>query len=507
MSKTKHTIFSWGTLVLFALTLILGGLIQNSFSGGRQSYAEDDNRASAARKAISHAGALSEAFRYVADSVRPSVVSIRSVQKAHVARRSRRSNPQIPDELRRFFGDEDIFGRSFDFQIPEGGVLQQGMGSGVIISIEGYVLTNYHVVRRADEIEVTLADGRQLAAKIVGSDPKTDLAILKINARGLRAARMGDSKSVHVGEWVLAIGSPFSYDQTVTAGIVSAKGRTVGVLQDIHGYEDFIQTDAAINPGNSGGPLVNLQGEVIGINTAIASRSGGFNGLGFAIPSNMAQDVTDAIVKDGRVQRGKLGVIVADLNEDMARTFGLDSSKGVLVNHVLEDSSAERVGLRAGDIIVRLNGESVEDMRQLRHTIAATEPGTRVDLGVYRNGRERTIKLVVDELEDKPLAETSEIESSDKLGLSIETMTDEHARQLGVDADYGGVVVMGVEPGSIAARAGLRRGVVIVKVDKNPVKTTNEFREAIRTHDLRDGVRIQIIDRGIYQFGLLKDRS
>ena len=506
MSNTHRNILASGTLVLMALALILGGLMQNPFSSSSRSYAEDRNRAAAAQKAIAQAEALSEAFQYVADSVRPSVVSISSIQKARVTRGSRRSNPQIPDEFRRFF-DDDMFERFFEFQIPDGGIPREGMGSGVIISSEGLILTNNHVVSRADEVEVTLADGRQLAAEIVGTDRKTDLAILKVNARGLKAARLGDSETVDVGEWVLAIGSPFSYDQTVTAGIVSGKRRTVGVLSDVQGYEDFIQTDAAINPGNSGGPLVNLRGEVIGINTAIASRSGGFNGLGFAIPSNMVRTITDAIVKDGYVQRGKLGVLIKDLDKDMARTFDFDSSHGALVDHVFDDSPAKRAGLRPGDIIVHLNGERVEDMRELRNTIAATAPGTEVKLGVYRDGRERIVRIVVDELEDQPLAETTEVESSDELGLSIETLTDEQARQLRVDADGGGVVVMGVEPGSIAARAGLRRGSVIIKVDDTPVNSTDEFREAMRSHDLRDGVRIQIVDQGFLQYRLLKERS
>mgnify|MGYP001216374807 CR=1 FL=1 len=484
------------------MLVVVGVVVLAPFSRTNVIYAEHDAAPESVQRALDHAQSLSEAFQYVAETVRPSVVSIHSIQKIRAT--SRGQSPEIPDELRRFFGDDEMLERFFDFGPPHGGggQIRQGLGSGVIISTDGYVLTNNHVVGRADEVTVTLADGRELAAEVIGTDEKTDLAVVKVDAGGLTASPLGDSDLVKVGEWILAIGSPFNYHQTVTAGIVSAKGRSVGVAD----YEDFIQTDAAINPGNSGGPLVNLRGEVIGINTAIASRSGGFNGLGFSIPSNMVRSITDAIVKHGRVQRGKLGVIVQELTDELAQSFQYDSSDGVLIGDVQAGSPAERAGLQAGDIVTHLNGRLVKNVRDLRHSVAAMAPGTHVEVGISRDGRRKVLGLELVELEEKPLAtHREEADSSDELGLTIETLTPELARRLRLDNDVRGVVVTRVESGSIAERAQLQRGNVIVSVGSIPVETAAEFREAVAELDLRAGVRLQVLHDGIRRFAFLRE--
>ena len=261
----------------------------------------------------------------------------------------------------------------------------------MIVTSDGFILTNNHVVRGADEVTVTLMDNRDFRAKIVGTDAKTDLAVLKIEAKDLTPARIGNSDNMKVGEWVLAVGCPFGLEQTVTAGIISARGRVMGIIEG--GYEDFLQTDAAINPGNSGGPLVNLQGEVIGINSAIESRNGGNMGIGFAIPTNLARSVMDALIKDGKVVRGWLGASIQPLDEGLAESFGYKSNQGVLIGSVLPNSPAEKAGLKDGDIVSELNGRQVDTVTQLRNGIAALAPKSKADLMVHRNGKAQHMQI------------------------------------------------------------------------------------------------------------------
>ena len=349
-----------------------------------RAHAVEKAEASASFAKLQEADDLSISFKHVARALRPSVVTIRSVRKigADNPARPNGARPEIPEEFRRFF----------DQRVPEGGLQQQGMGTGVIVSEDGYVLTNNHVVRGADEVEVILSTNRKLKAKIVGTDKATDVAVLKVTAKGLAAARLGSSENMEVGDWVLAIGSPFGLDQTVTAGIVSAKGRAnVGITD----YEDFIQTDAAINPGNSGGPLVNLKGEVIGINTAIASRSGGSTGVGFAIPSDMVRRVMDSILDTGRVDRGWLGVGIQDLDEDLARSFGLKSMRGALVSGVLPAGPAAKAGLKSGDVLLKVAGQEVRDANHLRHMVAGIEPKKKVRLEVWREKQSIEVEVTI----------------------------------------------------------------------------------------------------------------
>ena len=450
---------------------------------------------------------LSHSFKRVAKVVRASVVSINSIKRYRLAAGERAGpNQQIPEELRRFFGDDSL---ERLFEPPQGRepFEQRGMGSGVIASADGYIITNNHVVQGADEVIVTLHDGATQKADVVGTDKKTDLAVLKISAQGLTAAPLGNADLMEVGDWVLAIGSPFNYHQTVTAGIISAKGRRVGVLQSVQGYEDFIQTDAAINPGNSGGPLLNLRGEVIGINTAIASRSGGFNGLGFAIPSKIVGSVYQAIVEHGHVERGQIGTLIQDLNRDLARSFGYSSTDGVLVQDVIPKGPADRARIQSGDIIVGYQGQAVKNAKQLRNAVAATAPGTRTEMTVFRDGQEREVNIVIQSQDQPPRGSRDQPpqSSATTLGITVQTLAAEQARQLGLTAQERGVRVTQVAPGSLASRAGIHRGDLLLAVGAQSISSAQEFRETLEKLDRSTGVRLQVKRGSTRSFVFLKD--
>jgi len=466
-------------------------------------YAIERGQAQAAEERLATASDLSEAFREVAKALRPSVVSITSVQRARVeGKRPRDLRPELPPELRRFFGEDEFFDRFFNFPWPPEQFEQQGLGSGVIVSEDGYIVTNYHVVAGADEVKVHLSDKRALTAKIVGTDRPTDLAVLKVEARDLHPARLGDSSKMQVGDWVLAIGSPFGLEQTVTAGIVSAVGRAnVGITD----YEDFLQTDAAINPGNSGGPLVNLRGEVIGINTAIASRSGGYQGVGFAIPSNIVKFVFDSIVNRGGVNRGYLGAMIQDLTPELAESFGYKSTEGVLIGDVVPDGPAAKAGLRSGDIVTSFQGKKVTNAAELRLAVAGTAPGTRVKLEVVRNGERQTVEVTVGKLDERQLASgRGDSDSTDELGITVEDVTAELANRFGLSANESGVVVTHVEPGSLAARVGIRAGDLIVAVGNKTVRDLKDYRDAMKNVDLKRGVRLQVMREGTRRFVFIR---
>jgi serine protease Do len=449
---------------------------------------------------------VSLAFREVAKAMRPSVVSISST--THVERtQTRNFRGQIPQELRPFF-DDDQLEQFFEFDTPQRRD-QHGLGSGVIVREDGYVLTNNHLVGGADEVDVHLADGRKLRAEIVGTDKATDIAVLKIDSAGLTPAKLGKSTALEVGEWVLAIGSPFGLDQTVTAGIVSATGRANMGITD---YEDFVQTDAAINPGNSGGPLVNLRGEVIGINTAIASRSGGYMGVGFAIPSEMAGHVLQSIIAEGHVTRGWLGAAIQDLDEELARSFNYDSTDGVLIGDVVAGAPAEKAGLQAGDIVTQFNGSPVDSANELRNAVAATAPGSEATLEIFRDGQQQTVNVEIEELNPeqaaaaRPRAEAEETEEADNLGLSVAPLTPQLAEQLSLGENTAGVVVMRVDPGGLSDRIGLKQGDVIVAIGNETVDSVSQFKEATSDLDLTAGVRLQIIREGVKRFLFIQSR-
>jgi serine protease Do len=418
---------------------------------------------------------LSRAFRDAAATISPSVVNITSITKADVPEAG--ESAPIPDELfRRFFGDDAGQWPPFRFQpmpTPE----LHGEGSGVITRADGYVLTNNHVVDGATTVEVTLADGRSFTATVVGTDPESDLAVIHIDASDLPAARIGDSDALSPGDWVVAVGNPFGLDHTVTAGIVSAKGRAdVGVST----YEDFIQTDAAINPGNSGGPLVNLAGEVVGINTAIRSATGGSDGIGFAIPINLAARVADELVERGRVDRGWLGVSVQPLTPELSEAFD-HSGGGALVADVVEGTPAAEAGLRSGDIITRAGGKAIDSPRALVNAVGAMRPGESLTVTVDRRGREETLRVTLAERPREmrraatPLAKTAPPKA---LGLEVQALTPDLAREIGTSAERG-VLVTAVAPGSAAERAGLRAGDVIVEAHHQAVATPADLSSAI----------------------------
>lgn len=462
----------------------------------RLTYAVEIGQAQVAEQKLAVATDLSQAFRQVVKAVRPSVVSISSTKRINI-RQPDIPQLDVPEGFRGFFDDE-MLERFFEFRAPRRGFEQYGLGSGVIVSEDGYILTNYHVAAEADEVNVTLSDGRQFRAKIVGGDKATDIAVLKIDANGLKPAKLGKSSTLEVGEWVLAMGSPFGLDQTVTAGIISATGRAnVGITD----YEDFIQTDAAINPGNSGGPLVNLKGEVVGINTAIASRSGGYMGVGFAIPSEMAGHVMRSIIDKGFVTRGWLGAMIQDLTPELAKSFNFNSTSGVLIGDVVPDSPAEKAGLKAGDIVVKYNGETVETANELRNAVAATAPETEANLDIIRDGQPRNLKVRIAQLDQEKIAAVvGNRESATDLGITVETLTPQIASQLGLSSRVNGVVVTQVEPGSIASRVGIERGDVVVSVGDKEIQDLKQFREAMSKEKLQQGIRLQIMRDGIKRF-------
>jgi len=485
-----------GTLVVVAgLSLSLGW---PDFVA-RVAYAVESGQADAAREQLKHANDLSAAFQDVVTAVKPSVVNISSIKRVQ-QRVQVFPGPRTPsrDPFREFFGDE-FFERFFRQRTPEREGVVRGAGTGVIVSSHGHILTNNHVVEGMDQVTVTLPDDRTFEAEIVGRDPKTDLAVIKIAAEDLRPAELGDSDQLNVGEWVLAVGNPFGLDHTVTAGIVSAKGRAyVGLAE----YEDYIQTDAAINPGNSGGPLVNLEGQVIGINSAIVSGQRGYTGVGFAIPINMAQKIADDLLVDGKVQRGFLGVIIQNLTPGLGKSFGYDSEDGVLVAEVSPDGPAAKAGIKADDIIVELAGKKMTNMNQLRNTVATTTPGTEVDVKVFRDGETLELEIEIGELDSDEVSSPTTT-ATDELGLSVETLTDQAARHLDLD-NVRGVLVTAIEPGGVAERSGLLRYDVIFSVAGESVENVSDFRAALAKQDLDQGVRLKVKTRGASRYVFLK---
>jgi len=411
---------------------------------------------------------LSDLFASASDKVGPSVVPIFAEQKVETG------NFVGPDtDLRRFFGD-DFFRRFFG--TPEGGERTvRSMGSGVIVSNDGYILTNNHVVSGADKLTVVMEDGKKYEAKVVGTDSHTDVAVIKIDAKNLPAAKLGDSDNVKVGQWVIAVGNPFQLLHSVTAGIISAKGRSSIGLTD---YEDFIQTDASINPGNSGGALADLDGNVVGINTAISSPSGASAGVGFAIPINMASHIMDELIKNGKVERGFLALLPQDVNDNLAKAMNLKSTEGALVGDVTPGGPADKAGLKRGDVIVEFQGKKVKNSTDLRNQVAATPPDTKVTVGVLRNGKEIDLRVKLDERPDNPnnnnQRRPSEPKMNERLGLEVQELTPDIAQQLGYENAHG-VVVSNVSSGTAAGDAGLARGDLIEEVNHSVVESAADL--------------------------------
>ncbi len=428
----------------------------------------------------------SNAFATIAREVSPAVVYIQADKVASTPAWGR-----LPFDEDWPFGD-DFLERFFGRSLPQPSVPRSesqpkqfvpSQGSGFIFSTDQglfskstYVLTNNHVVEGAENIKVRLLDGKEFAAKVKGADPRSDVAVLEIDAGGLPVLGMGDSSILEVGEWVLAIGNPFGLQHTLTVGVVSAKGRTSLGIND---YEDFIQTDAAINPGNSGGPLVNLEGRVVGMNTAILSRSGGYMGIGFAIPINLAQSIAKQLIDNGEVARGYLGVVIQELTADLAESFGLEDTKGIVIAQVTKDSPADKAGLKVGDVIIRYQDKAITNLGAFRNQVALTPPGSRENLEVLRDGKAKSFSVKLGKLSPDAIGGIEDpSQSAVQLGLTVQTLTPELAQQFAVKGNRG-VVVTKVEPGSIAALAGIETGEVILEVNRQAIGNSEEFRAAI----------------------------
>jgi len=419
-------------------------------------------------------------FSELAEKVRPGVVNIQVVKTV------KNAGFGFPYPFRAPFGD--FFG-PFSDENPHRSPEQQGVGSGFVISSDGYILTNNHVVDEANQIKIKLADGKEYDAKVVGRDPKTDLALLKAEGvSSLQSLQLGDSDSLKVGSWVVAIGSPFGLEQTVTAGIVSAKGRVIGSGP----YDNFIQTDASINPGNSGGPLLNTEGEVIGINTAIFSQSGGNVGIGFAIPVNMAKEVVPQLKDKGHVTRGWLGVGIQKMTPELAKSFGLKNEKGALVSQVVKDGPADKCGIETGDLIIEFDGKKVSDANDLPRMVASIPVGNTVTVKVLRGGSVVDREVKVGEMEQK--AELADVSTRKPLGMTVQNITPEIAKGLGLKSETG-ILVASVVPGSPAAKANIRSGDVIQQVNKKPVKDVDDFKQKIESAKDQETILL-LIQRG-----------
>jgi serine protease Do len=427
------------------------------------------------------ANALSNAFATVAQEVNPSVVTIFTESTVKV-----NAQPFSGGPFEEFFGD-DFFKHFFNQPSPGGDLKQMGLGSGVIVDKDGIIITNNHVVRNADDIQVRLMDGREFKAEVKGTDAQTDLAVISIDAKDLKPIQFGNSDEARVGDWVLAIGSPLQpeLEHTVTAGIISAKGRSgVGLTQ----YEDFIQTDAAINPGNSGGAMVNLHSQLIGINAAIATQNGGFMGIGFAIPVNLAKKVMTDILEKGKVERGWLGVYIQTITPEIAKAFNLHRVKGVIISKVQKDSPAEKSGLKDEDVVLRFNGKEVDNSTELSTWIAGTSPNAKIILTILRNGETKDIEVKLGELtpDKQNLAEGSS--QFDKIGLEVSNITRDLARKYNIPDGMKGVVITAVNPRGIAAANGLKEGDVVVKLNRSVIESVKQFTSVLNDIDAGDTV-------------------
>jgi serine protease Do len=504
---------NWTILSLVGAAVLIAGAVFGSaatargwFNGGGEKvpiYVSSDAK-------INDQVTLNGGFAAIAKAVTPAVVTI----KISSRKSSQQDVPFMFDPFRDFFDRQDDEGtprrRSPREQQGQGRLVPTGVGSGVIVSPDGYILTNNHVVDEADKVEVELNDNRKFIAKVIGVDSPSDVAVIKIDAAGLPTVPLGDSDRVEVGDLVLAVGNPLGIGQTVTMGIISAKGRqTPG--RDPRAFEDFLQTDAAINQGNSGGALVNLRGELIGVPSQILSRSGGNIGIGFAIPTKMARSVMDQLVRNGKVRRGRLGIVIRDLDSDIGKQFGYNGSNGAFVDDVDKGLPADQAGVKPGDIITEFQGQRVNDSTQLRNSASQTAPGTMVKFKVWRAGAERelTAKLVETDSENESSKKSKSEPVASSLGVlsgvRVENITPEWAERLKLQGSARGVVVAEVDPDSNAAAAGLRPGYVIEEVAKQPVANISEFNAAIQKADKKEVLlRVRRLSDGRSSFIIVK---
>jgi serine protease Do len=468
-------------VIVFTTTAFFGGVL---FASGLEwtagTHAASILQSAPTAQEVQPVAEMNPAFVSIAEAVTPTIVNISTERTQRVTR----GHPPVPEEFRRFFNIPEGQG-------PQQEVPQAGTGTGFILSPDGYIMTNNHVIEDANRIRVTLNDQRQFDARVVGRDPTTDVAVIKVEATALSPSRIGRSEAVRVGEWVLAFGNPLGLNFTVTSGIVSAKGRPLNILRQSLGDEGglaieyFIQTDAAINPGNSGGPLVNLRGEVIGINTAIAgSRTGTFTGYGFAVPIDLARRVADDLIQYGRSRRPMLGVNIQPVTPEDAEAFGLERVAGAVVQGFADDSPAQRAGMQRGDVIVAVDGRPIQASNELQRVIAQRRPGETVAIDVVRYGQRQQVRLQLAEAPGpqsvaraEPARERGRAEQ--RLGIQVAPLTAELARQHGFDSTEG-VIITEVQPGSPAARHRLQRGMRIVAVDRQPVRDSGQIQRLLQ---------------------------
>ena len=485
MSSSKSKLMAVAGFILIGVAI--GMIFASNFNWTPSSFASKKSESvvlgnqEAVSNAILDLQNTSKAFTAVSKEILPTVVSIAT---SKILKRS----PEEDD----FWGPifKDFFGRDFQQKAPESQHLQ-GLGSGVIVNKDGYILTNHHVIQGADDIKVTLYDKREFEAKLIGTDPLTEVAVIKIQGGNLPIARLGDSGEIEVGEWVLAVGNPLYLTSTVTAGIVSAKGRAIGIIQDedaeqtggSYAIENFIQTDAAINPGNSGGALVNLKAEVIGINTAIATRTGGYQGYGFAIPVNLAKKIMSDLIDKGYVTRAWLGIAMRPVNERVVERYNMDRPKGVIVEQVMDDSPAKKADLKPLDIILKIDGEEVFQSNEVQNIIALKNPDDVIKLTILRDGKEKEIRVKLGQKDTgKEGSEPQEEDEVASLGLSIQNLTDEIRSRYNAYKDAEGVIVTKVESYSAAAEAGIQRGDLIVKIEDESVNSVALYRKVLRKY-------------------------
>jgi len=472
------------SFVLLFTGLVMGLILSSNLGIQQSGFAQETG---ISPSATSFLGKLSTSLSEVARTVKPSVVNISTTMTV-----TRKGTPfgEFPNDpfFRRFFGPEfQPFGPGMKFK-------ETALGSGVIITADGYILTNNHVVKNADKIKVILNDKREYKGKVIGADPKTDLAVVKIDADDLPAVKIGDSDKLKTGDLVLAIGNPFGLSQTVTMGIVSAIGRSnVGIAD----YEDFIQTDAAINPGNSGGALVNSRGELVGINTAIFSTNGGYMGVGFAIPSNMAKRVMESITKYGKVIRGWLGVTIQNLTPDIAKHLGIKQEKGALVTDVVKDSPAGKSGFKRGDLIVEFDGRPVADTTSLRNMVAQTSPGKTVEVKIVRDGETRTLNVTIGEFPEKLAAPASKEYNNALKGVHVQALTPEIRNSLNIPQTIEGVIVTNVE-GDSPAYGVLRQKDVILEINRKSIKGIQDYERVVSGIGPDDSVLFLVYRAGGY---------
>ncbi len=483
--KTKSARFGWLAGAVGAGVLTFSVL---NLSGGLTAQP-------AAPRAPANPGT---SFAEVIESVSPAVVNIAVTNveqgsptffeyRGNAPGMPRGSEPQFPFEF---------FERFFDGNPQQFQRRSEGQGSGFLIDASGYIVTNNHVAGGAEEITVTLQDGRQFEARLVGSDPRTDLALVKIDATGLPYVAFGDSDDARVGDWVVAIGNPFGLGGTATAGIISARGRDIR----LGAYDDYLQLDAPINVGNSGGPVFNVAGEVVGVNTAIFSPNGGNVGIGFAIPANQAKGIIADLRENGTVERGWLGVQIQGLDEDLAKSLGLENARGALVSDVVEDSPAAEGGIQAGDVITRFDGEEIDDQRELSRVVAAATPNAGAKVTVWRDGRSRDLTVELGEAQNEAVAAANPrsggAQSSTALGLALRPLTDADRATLGLPSDVNGAVVASVAPGSPAQEKGIRAGDVITRVNQETVTSVGDAVTALNGARERDETALLLVRRG-----------